>query len=197
MKNFIQIGASEGMDYFQNLVQSINERVRVILIEPNKKSIPILKKNYENLLKKHEIIFLELAIVPFKDEDFINLYHDEDNLVQSLSSLIKRNSHNLPDVMVVSCSTLNELFENMKIFEVDEICIDTEGLDYEILLSLDLDKVKIKKIVCEIWPYDQDDFNKKFRTGPHLLPQLKVKFKNYDFSEIFVDGMLSLKLEKK
>jgi hypothetical protein len=194
MKTLIQLGSNVGNDDFQEICNKIEEKSKIVLIEANQNLIPKLKENYSNLENKHDIIYINNAIVPVKDSDYVDLYFTSND---GLSSLVNRNSYWLTDKIKVKANTINEIINDLDIREIDELHIDIEGLDYEVLLSLDIDKYNFKLITCEIWPYSDDDKNNKFRTGPSLLNQIFDKFKNYDITEFSFSGMPSLKLTKK
>ena len=54
--------------------------------------------------------------------------------------------------------TFSDLCEKYSIDYIDFLQIDTEGFDSQIILSIDFDKVKIKKIKYEYWPFDRDQY---------------------------------------
>ena len=49
----------------------------------------------------------------------------------------------------VSCITMHELFDKFLVTEIDALCIDAEGFDAEIIMSIDLTKYNIKRIIFE------------------------------------------------
>jgi hypothetical protein len=93
------------------------------------------------------------------------------NEEETHSSLIKRTSHpdGLLEDKIVSCMTFNKFCEENDISNIDLLCIDTEGLDCEIILSINLDKVNVKKIIWEHWAHDSDDGNNLYKTGINVL----------------------------
>jgi FkbM family methyltransferase len=114
------------------------EESKIILIEANELLIPSLKENYKDLEKIHHIEYLNIAITPFDDCEYIDLYYNPEQ--DTLSSLINRNTHRFLNTVKVISKTVNKILEEKNIEYVDELHMDLEGLDYEILLSLDLGK---------------------------------------------------------
>ena len=157
MKTLIQIGTNVGSDDFQSRCNKLTEFSKIILIEPHEKLNESIKRNYFDLLDKHEIIIVNKAIVPNEEIKEVELYYIENK--EGFSSLINRKSFLLNQKKIVESISLNSLLDSMNLKEVSELHIDAEGLDYEILLSLDLVKYNIELITCEIWPYSKDDSN--------------------------------------
>ncbi len=203
MKTYIQIGANIGEDDFFQVVSDVDEKIRVILIEPNPKLITELSINYEVLKKRHEIIICSFGVSLINGLADLFLYINQYNKMDSpgVSSLLDRKTHPIKSkfsikIPVVTFSTLCEAFA---ISEIECLFIDTEGLDYEILNSIDTSKIDINTIVFEQWAYDSDDLNGIYRTGPTFLNKFIVpKFKDYMWETImFGDNMENYKLTKK
>lgn len=62
-----------------------------------------------------------------------------------------KNMNNIIDIFDINSKTLNEIIEStrFKKKEIDLLNIDTEGNDYAVLMSLDLDRYKPKIIIIE------------------------------------------------
>ena len=58
--------------------------------------------------------------------------------------------------------TFSDLCEKYSITEIDYLQTDTEGFDSQIILSVDFDKVKIKKLQYEYWPFKYEDQYKRY-----------------------------------
>ena len=195
MKTFIQIGTNDGNDDFNKQCYGLSEKSKIILVEPQKSLIEKIQKNYEFISNSHDVIIINKAIVPHENIKTIELYFHESLTV--LSSVINRKSFGLNSKINVDTITINSLLDELNINFVDELHIDTEGLDYEILLSLDIENNNINLITCEVWPYDEDDKNNLYRTGPLLLDMINQKYSDYNILETVIGGMKSLKFEKK
>lgn len=192
MKTYIQIGANVGKDDFQELIQSINERVKVILVEPNSKLTPILSDNYSNLENKHEMVICSFGIALADGMTNIHLYD-----TSGVSSLLYRRVGEIREIIKIPVLTFDSLCTKFSINEIEYLCIDTEGLDYEIMNSIDLSKVTIKTIVFEKWNIDNDDSSGIYRTGIDFLNEFVVpKFKGYKWEDIVMELMPTYKLTK-
>jgi FkbM family methyltransferase len=192
MKIYVQIGANVGNDDFQKLVESIEERVKIILIEPNPELLDILSNNYNNLKDKHDIIICPCGVALTNDTVNIYLYAESGH-----SSLLNRRTNPMRSSIEVPVVTFDFLCEKFSISEIEYLSVDTEGLDYEIINSIDISKIDIKTIVFEKWPINNDDLNGIYRTGTAFLNNVVVpKFKNYKWEDIIIGFMPSYQLTK-
>lgn len=190
---YVQIGANVGNDHFQKIIESVKDKSKIILIEPNIDLLEELSNNYKELNDKHEIIIIDYGISLTNELLDFYLYND----ISGHSSLIKRKSHP-PDIFKkIKTLSFNEFCEKLFIKDIECLYIDTEGLDYEILNSIDLSKINIQTIYFEKWGFDNDDSNEKYRTGPQFLQIILMKFENYKYEIEFIDGMETYKLTKK
>lgn len=194
MKVYVEIGANIGKDDFQKLIESLTERSRVILIEPNFELLDKLHDNYDMLKIQHEIIICPYGIALTNGTANIYLYPERRH-----SSLMNRR-HNIPEGVTIrkaDTMTFNALCDKFSITKIEYLSIDAEGLDYEILNSIDLSKVDIKTIVFEKWNIDNDDLNEKYRTGLDFLNSFILpKFKNYIWEDILLGTSPTYKLTK-
>lgn len=194
MNKFIQIGSNIGSDDFYELVKNLTEKSEVHLIEPNVTLHPELEKCYSELRKFHDIHIHSFGISTEAETVTLNIYDHS-----GLSSLINRKSYNnLRDSVDIECKTFNQFCDYHHITNIQLLWIDTEGLDYEILYSIDLNSVVINEIIFEYWPYSDDDRNSKYRTGDEFLNTVIIpKYHNYTLEYCCIDGMKSIKLTNK
>jgi len=194
MKTYIQIGTNSGDDDFKKRCESLNEKSRIVLVEPHVRLNVDIERNYREISQIHEVIIVNKAIVPQEGIKKIDIYFTEYN--ESHSSVINRRSYgNFASKINVDAITINSLLRELNIEEVEELHIDTEGLDYEILLSID-SRTNIRTITCEVWPYDNDDGNNVYQTGPSLLVKIEEKFSGYQISHVVIGHMPSLMFVK-
>jgi FkbM family methyltransferase len=196
MKKYIQIGANIGNDDFQKEIEALSEKSFILLVEPNPKLIDELKLNYKLLASKHEIAFLNKAITT-KDQEDAKLYIYQES---GHSSLIRRKSHMIPlEEIGVDAIKFNTLCEIYNIDEVELLQIDTEGLDYEIVNSIEFSKIKIHTLIFECWGHPDDDLNKIYRTGADFLEKdVKNKLLElYDWGGAWLGNMPNHKLTLK
>ena len=145
MKTFIQIGTNNGDDDFYNIVSNLSENSKIILIEPQLDLIPLIKKRYDEFSKLHEIIILNNGVVHDKKINVLYKYEETTNGV--LSSVISRKSYNyVKDTISFDPITISEICEKYDITKIDLLYIDTEGYDYMIMDSLDLNSLYISEI---------------------------------------------------
>lgn len=195
MKNYIQIGTNKGNDSFKTIISDLEEKSQVILIEPNINLIQKIEYDYLSLIQKHDVIILQKAITTENKKVELYFWGPDEH-----SSLIKRKSILIDpkEIMEVEGINFNFLCDKMNIIDIECLQIDTEGMDYEIINSIDLQKLNIKQIIFEKWSFDDDDLNEQYKTGPSFLDNiLKPKLINYNWSEIKNDSMYNFVLTKK
>jgi FkbM family methyltransferase len=192
MKTYIQIGTNNGDDDFFKLVSNLTEKTNIILIEPQSDLIPIIESNYKGLMDNHNITILNNGVV--HDKTITSLYKYDETTNGVLSSVIHRKSYDyVVDSVDFEPITIPEICDKYNIDKIDLLFIDTEGYDYTIINSLDLTKLNITEIICEIWPYDIDS-NNTIVTGPTyfndvIIPKLNdytlIKYDccNYKFTK--------------
>ena len=100
--------------------------------------------------------------------------------------------------MDVELITFSDLCKIYNISEIELLQIDTEGLDYEIVNSINFKEVKINTLIFEVWNYLEDDLNSIYTTGQEFLNQInKDKLeKLYDWSKIRDQRDYKLTLKK-
>ncbi len=192
-KNYVQIGSNVGDDSFQRIMENITDKSNIFLIEPNSDLIEQLSYNYINLKNQHNIIIINSGIS--LTDEYIDLYLYDDS---SHSSIINKRSHPNKSSKKIKCVNFNHFCDKYHIKNIELLSIDTEGMDYEILNSIDLSKIKIQNILFEKWAFEKDDLNNKYRTGENFLNTYIIpKYKNYKWDIINFDGAETYKLIKK
>ena len=195
MATYIQIGSNRGKDWFQNLITNLPTSNNYIhLIEPNSQLLQELKANYSSV-QNQNIKIHNIAITPHKQRSASLYTHGNPDH----ASLIQRKSHNVGgDIIECKCLTLNQFFKKNKIVEVDLLLLDCEGLDVEILKNTNLSLANIKSIVYEHWPYENDDANNRYQTGPTLSNNLiqDMLSQGYTCESVLIDGQPNIKLTK-
>ena len=155
----IQIGSGSAsldtniQDGFSNYITSKNIKTKVFIIEANSIHINNLKKFYQ---KNINVKILNLAIIPddvnLKMMDFFYCLEDFPNyqIFSNSKSFVKKH---FPDGKIekksVECLRISKFFEKNNIDKIDYLSIDIEGMDYYVLMKLDLKKFKIENISFE------------------------------------------------
>jgi len=163
-KVFFQIGTNNGNDLFRNKVK-ISQPDIVILVEPNKKLLDEINKNYHAIKNVH---IYNYAIY-YHNGETVELYIPAKNGVMGTLadngiiyndghfSLLPMNDWGKKDDMVkftAKTITFDEICKKHNITEIDYLQIDTEGFDTEIIKMIDLSKYKINQIRFEKWGFD-------------------------------------------
>ena len=85
--------------------------------------------------------------------------------------------------------TFSNLMDKYSISSIDLLQIDVEGAEFEILNSINFEKIKINKIIFEFKHFDGT-----FKEGPKLkLIKEKLTKSNYSLTEIDKENMLAEK----
>jgi len=194
MKIYIQIGSNIGNDSFYKMVEQLKEKSRIILVEPNPKLKNKLSDRYQKLANNHDVVICTSGISTVDGEAEFYLYY-----AHQLSSLIKRRTieEGPSGTIKIKIITFKTLCDSLNIKDVDHLSIDTEGLDYQILMSIDLNERNISEIIFEEWWPEQDDINGIYDTGPKLLEKVKEKYKDYNWERVVIGNMQNFKLTKK
>jgi len=156
---FIQIGSGSAnldtniQDGFSNYVVSKNIKKKIFIIEANFIHIDNLKKFYQ---KNINVKIFNLAIIPddvnLKIMDFFYCLEDFPNyqIFSNSKSFVKKH---FPDGKIekrsVKCLRISEFFDKNNIDTIDYLSIDIEGMDFSVLMKLDLKRFKIKNISFE------------------------------------------------
>lgn len=167
MKTAIQIGTSDGKDEFRQLCDE-SKFDMIYLVEPLLENNCLIKRRYEGM--QYEIS--NIAITTDETLTHAKLYNMSRN--GQHDSLVCRKSHHINEwvreipYLVVPCMTLNAFLMAKTIQEIDTLCIDTEGLDAEIILSYDFNIASVRRLIWEKWDHENDDANGKYNTGPSM-----------------------------
>lgn len=151
----IQIGSNVGNDSVQDLLTRTEHAYFVWLVEPNPYAMNDLKKNYNELAKKHRIAFIESAISPTEPTtDLIEMYTLSNDKASAYTSMNNEfASKHIPDVVLdtikVKCVSINNLLKNINKNEIDFLFIDTEGYDIDIVDTINLNLYDIKNLIFE------------------------------------------------
>ena len=203
MDNFglVVIGAHSGV-WLTSLFEEYQNQ-NVLLVEPVPYNISLLKEN----TAKYKNITIETSAVSEKNE-IKKFYYVKPDAVKKLGkhwasgigSFDKQHILNHKNKrFLVSDSDIEEVniqylsFSNLikkySISSIDLLQIDVEGVEFEILNSIDFEKIEIKKIIFEFKHFDGT-----FKEGPKLksIKEKLVKF-NYQLKEIDKENILAEK----
>jgi FkbM family methyltransferase len=150
MKTFVEIGSS----YFNTLRHLCDKGWKGIMIDPLEIALNKIP-DHDNLIKVIGAIDKENTIkklTKIKDEYWDQEEHKDFFGMASLN--LKHPIHKIyyPEMIEsidVACISFDTLMEILQIQKIDYLKIDTEGLDYDILSSIDFNKFNIKAIRAE------------------------------------------------
>lgn len=155
---FVQVGANEGSTEDPLYRQIRLKNWRGILIEPLKNEFEVLKNNYKDC---NDLIFENVAI---SQKEELKPFYYVDNTQEGVPFWVTKLSsfdrsipeqvlETVPEAKIksfdVRCTTLEHLLEKNNVSKVDLLFIDTEGFDYEILKTVNFDKVVPSVVIYE------------------------------------------------
>ena len=201
MKTFVQIGTHNGDDDFNKLVRK-EEPDCVVLVEPNGDMIDQILDSYSYISEKNKIKLENVAIntqsgpceVVIPKEPIPQPDGSSCELGTAHYSLIPMDDWG-DDFKSIKTEgmTFSELCEKHSITEIDYLQIDTEGFDSQIILSIDFDKVKIKKLQYEYWPFKSEDQYTRYgedgkKYGVTGMEEVEDKLTDLNYKIMFSGG---------
>ena len=203
MDNFglVVIGAHSGV-WLKSLFDKYQNQ-NILLVEPVPYNIDLLKEN----TAKYKNISIETSAVSEKNQ-IKKFYYVKPDAVKKLGKhwasgigsfdkqhilnhKNKRFAVSDPDIKEVDIQylTFSDLIEKYSISSINLLQIDVEGAEFEILNSIDFEKIEIKKIIFEFKHFDGT-----FKEGPKLklIKEKLIKF-DYQLKEIDKENILAEK----
>ena len=172
---FIQIGSNDGVTKDPIHKYIIKYNWKGILIEPVKYIFENLVKNYKN---QKNLYFENIAIsnkneiknfyrLKKTNEKEIPFWYDQ--IGSFHLGIILKHEKNIPNIQkriikeAIECKTFNELIKKYNISEINLLHIDTEGPDFEILKTINFDKIKPEMIYFEYKHLNKEDRKNSLR----------------------------------
>lgn len=185
MIKFVQIGAHIGQNDFASTITKTSEIEFGLLIEPLPHLIPKLIDSYKNISN----IIIENKAITIDDSEELIFYYDIGDPITELSSLNRQHlidhkviEENIKEI-VVKTEKLENILYRYNIKDLDWLFIDIEGLDCDLLLSLNLSDFNIKNIVFEFTHSDG-----AFSRGGPKLSKVYEKMNSYNYEISNLDG---------
>tara|TARA_B100001057_G_scaffold183902_1_gene184581 strand:+ start:521 stop:1204 length:684 start_codon:yes stop_codon:yes gene_type:complete len=159
MKNLVQIGSGSAnlddyiQDGFTNFVNKKKKNFRLFLVEANSIHIRNLRKNWKS--KKGVKIF-NFAIIPddlrVKKIDFFYSLDDKP-FYQIFSNSRKFVKKHFPKSVIrkkkINCKNITNFLIENSLKKIEFLCLDIEGMDFEVLYKMNLKRFNIKNISFE------------------------------------------------
>jgi FkbM family methyltransferase len=187
----VQIGTNNGNDHVRDFCLK-NKPSQIILVEPFSIHIDEINKNYKDIDNFH---IETLAITPDDDKEKTLYYSVMDGPVRGPECsyqvtsikpehLLKHDyTLNMLREFKVSSMTLNELLLKHNLIKVDYLFLDIEGIDFEVLQTIDFVKFDIRNIQIEVLHLDKNILY-NFMTSKGYT-STKTSFDKHGFDELF------------
>ena len=195
------IGAHIGVHVLNEIEEYKKEKI--LLVEPVPHNLKALRVNIPN----YQTITIEPITIGESNEtrSFYFVKHnsidklgkhwasgigsfDKQHILNHKTKRFKIEEEDIESVKIKSL-TFNDLMNKHKISEIDKLQIDVEGAEYEILNSIDYEKIIIHQILFEYKHFD-GTFNK----GNKLeLIKKKLISKNFKLNQIDKENILAKK----
>ena len=159
MKNLVQIGSGSSnldkqfQDGFTNYAQKEIKDSKLYLVEANSIHIQKLKKNWKN---NNNVKIFNFAVIPDNvDEQNKEFFYAKDDApdYQIFSSSRNFVEKHFPKSQIlkkiVKFEKISNFFEKNLLFKIKFLFLDIEGMDFEVLYNLDLQKFDIENISFE------------------------------------------------
>jgi len=156
IKTFIDVGAFEGK--YTDLILKIQEKCKVIMIEPQSKYYSLLKEKYKNnnLIKIMKIgisdkkTLLKLKINKHEITSTFSQFNDTNKYLNYKAILFNSNLKNMTtNSENIEVFPLSSILQKNNLDSIDLIKIDTEGHEYEVLYGMSDYIKKINYILVE------------------------------------------------
>ena len=203
MKKFglVIIGAHIGVHITKDIKKYKEQNI--LLIEPVPHNLKSLKKN----IPSYDTIFIEPITIGKKNE-LRKFYFIKESSIHILGKhwasgigsfdkqhilnhKTKRFKVTEEDIETINMETftIDDLFKKHSILSIDKLQIDVEGAEYEILNSIDYNKMNINKIL-----FESKHFDGTFKEGEKLkLIKEKLIRNNYKLTNIDEENILAEK----
>ena len=195
------IGAHIGVHILDEIEMYKDQNI--LLIEPVPLNLKLLKKNIPNnkLIKIEELPISASSVIKkfyFIKEDSIHKLgkhwasgigsFDKQHILNHKTKRFNVSDDDI-ETMEIKCLTFSEVLNKYSIKMIDKLIIDVEGSEFEILNSIDFDKIEIKKIIFEFKHFDGT-----FKEGSKLkiIKEKLINF-NYTITEIDKENILAEK----
>jgi FkbM family methyltransferase len=156
----VQIGANNGKCPNSRLFEKITSPLRILFVEPVPRLYEELIKYHNNKYPNNNFIYLNKAVTskvdkvkiyyPSKTNDFAKLPWWIDQLSGTNPDHFKNHRYDIDlDMSYIPTTTFNQICKDLNIKSIDLLSIDTEGCDFDILMSIDFNVIKPKYIIFE------------------------------------------------
>ena len=168
LNTFIDVGAFKGK--YSDLILKIEKNCKIIMIEPQDKYFNFLKTKFAN---NNRVEVLKMAVSNKKTS--LNLKVNKHEITSTFSKFNETNRYlNLKAILFssklenmtkseekIETLSLDDIFKEKNIQNIDLIKIDTEGHEYEVLIGA---RDSIKKIDCILVEFHNDNIYENYNS---------------------------------
>jgi FkbM family methyltransferase len=159
----IQVGTNNGNDHVRDFCKIVKPDL-IVLVEPFGVHIKSIVKSYSGI---SNVLLEEIAIMPSPVEKTTIYYHDKDGPIgdsrhsYEVASVdpnhLEKHGYSKSELksFTVGCKTLSQLFDTYSIKKIDYLFLDIEGIDFEVLQSIDFSAYDIRNLQIECIHLDQ------------------------------------------
>jgi len=150
--NIVQVGCNHGDDHVFSFIKDNKNIIKAAyLIEPMKSALDMAINHYKDFENIH---FFNIAITEDQNKKELELFMPENETRCEATSIkrdhvVKHVHHENIISFVVPAMTISDFFDSQNLKTIDRLYIDTEGLDCEIMNTIDTQKYNIKRIQFE------------------------------------------------
>lgn len=155
--NVVQFGTNNGNDHVRDFCKKYSPTF-IVLVEPFAVHNAAIKRNYAGI---KNVVLENVAITPTEIGSQKIYYADADGPISDptrsfeVTSLVPEHliKHKYKPselkYFVTPCKTVSRLFDTFSMNRIDYLFIDVEGLDFEILESIDFERYDIRNLQIE------------------------------------------------
>ena len=155
-------GANFRCGFTEFIKKKSEPKDEIFLVEANPKNISNLEASYKNF-SNVKIFNIGISV---KNEEKLEFFYTEDDAphYQVCTTKIDHLKKHYPNSIIskfhISAFSINDFFKKkIKKNEIDFLSIDLEGIDYDVLMSIDLNQFNIKNISIEYIHLTSDEKN--------------------------------------
>lgn len=160
----VQIGTNTGKDHVRDFCKTIKPMF-ILLVEPFDIHYDSIKKNYMGIAN----VAYECTAIMSVPMDTTTLYFaDKDGpsghplhtfeVTSAIPDHLVKHGYSRSDLksFSVKCKTMSQLFDTYSLKKIDYLFLDIEGIDFEIVTSIDFVSYDIRNIQIEFLHLDRD-----------------------------------------
>lgn len=187
MTTIVQIGTNNGNDHVLKLCKRINPSF-VLLVEPFPHHVKSIENNYIGI----PYVLEKVAVTCDSSTETVLYYHLLDgpqghpthkfDVTSTIADHLVKHGYNRRELqkIIVPALSINDLLKKHNLKHIDYLFIDAEGVDFDILKSLDMKSVTIEYIQIEHLHLDKQELHSFMDTSGYIPLLTSLDPYNYD-----------------